>query len=719
MNYLLIFSHAATAAASLFLIILHIIKRRKFTINRVFILLTSALLVQYSLMIVIDILPGLASESDLIRILIFIPVLIFTLMFLVSFLYPLERMRKNIIPLAISFAIVAADIALILFMSGDLSFEQFMGVPKTDLTAIQLGIVVLLMAADPLILLLKISRHSMNRIRNTAVFYIGGVLFSYMLFISIYFGGHFLYGLTLMQNPFVAIPVIYLLVCTSYLLIDLRNNDFPKFYRESTMIFISFAVYATPVYFFLINANRFSFTPITAIIIKSSVIFMWLVIAYRILSPVREFILYRNINRLKDEVNNILVPVHELRKITDMDKFWSFITKDNFQGLQNGFGIQSAYFMLISRKDRGYNFTYGFGPGIDPDFLSRDSSIVKQLSSYSGVFEKSYLLTDIHLAGAEQDINEFFTRNNLEGAIPFRNLSDVVVGFLFLGSRAGKKGFNADMISALEIFRIKLQNLLTTGLILDEVTADQVNDHDRIVVNTVKKRITPDEMISIPGVRISSFNINNSSSGGDYIDSVKVGKDSSIIFISDTSYSGIDSALIALQQYSILHSRTMIFNSAEKVLNTMNQVLKTSRISGSFVKSACVIISSDGNFTYSSASFNPLIIYDSETGKAGEVETSGIPLGIEMDYRYTMTSAKLREGSIGVLCSDGLITASDGSGETFTSDRIKDIVVKFARQNPSIIIREIYREFNRLTGTSEQLNDISVIVFKKVKIADE
>ncbi len=719
MNYLLIFSHATTVAASVFLIALHIVKRRKFTINRIFILLTSALLVQYSLMIAVDIFPAPVSEFGLVRILIFIPVLIFTLMFLISFLYPLERMRNNLFPMAIALVLIAADIALIIPASGNLSFEKLMGVPKTNLTAIQLGIVLLLMAADPLILLLKISRHSMNRIRNTAIFYIGGVLFSYTLFISIYFVGYFLYGITLMQNPFISIPVIYLLVCTSYLLIDLRNNDFPKFYRESVMIFISFAVYATPVYFFLVNADRFSFTPLAAVLVKSSAIFTWLVISYRILSPVRAFVLYRNLNRLKDEVNNILVPVHELRKITDMEKFWSFITKDNFQGLQNGFGIQSAYFMLISRKDRGYNFTYGFGPGIDPDFLSRESSIVKQLSSYSGVFEKSYLLTDINLAGAEQDINEFFTRNNLEGAIPFRNLSDVVVGFLFLGSRAGKKGFNADMISALEIFRIKLQNLLTTGLILDEVTADQVNDHDRIVVDTVKKRITPDEMISIPGVRISSFNINNASSGGDYIDSVKVGKDSSIIFISDTSYSGIDSALIALQQYSILHSRTMIFNSAEKVLNTMNQVLKTSRISGSFVKSACVIISSDGNFTYSSASFNPLVIYDSETGNADEVDAPGIPLGIEMDYRYTMTSAKLREGSIGVLYSDGLITTSGSSGETFTSDRIKDIVVRFARQNPSIITREIYRELNRLAGTAKQINDISVIVFKKVKIADE
>lgn len=663
--------------------------------------------------------PDMAAEKGLLRVLIFIPLLIFAATLIISSLYPLGRMRNNIPAIAISLFIIISDSVFIFLFSGGLNFEQSMGIPRTNVTVIQLALVVSLMAIAPLILLLRTSRHSMNRIRNTVLYYISGVLVSYILFIGIYFSGFYFAGMPLLQNPFASIPAVYILIITGYLLLDLRNNDFPRFYRETLMIIISFTVYFVPAWFFLKYAAQFTFQPVVGLLLRSSALFTWLVITYRVLNPLKEFLKNRNIDRLINEVNSILVPIHELRKITDMEKFWTFITKDNFQGLQKGFGIQSAYFLLISRKDKGYHFTYGFGPGIEPDYLSRESTIIKQLSSYRGVFEKSYLLTDINLAGSEKEINEFFTNNNLEAAISFRNMSDVAIGFLFLGSITGKKGFNADIIDALEIFRIKLQNLLTTGLILDEVTADQVNDHDRIVVNTIKKRILPDEMISIPGVRISSLYINNSPIGGDYLDSVKIGKDSSIIFMSDTSYSGIDSALIALQQYSILHSRTMIFNSAEKVLNTMNQVLKTSRLSGSYVKSACVIASSDGNFTYSSASFNPLILYDSETGQVRDVETTGIPLGIEMDYRYTMTSAKLREGSIGVLYSDGLVSSCNESGETFTADKIRETVARFARQNPSIITREIYRELSRFTHGKEQMNDVSVIVFKKVKVADE
>jgi len=719
LNYLLIFSYTAAASVSLFLFFLHIIKRRNFTINRIFSFICLALFIQYSILIAITVFPGQGAEKGILNILIFIPLVIFAATLLISSLHPLGRIRHNLLTLAISLFIVIPDAIFIFMFSGKLGFEQGMSIPKNNTTVIQLALIILLMAAAPLVLLLRTGRHSMNRIRNTVLFYISGVLACYILFIAIYYAGHHFARINLMQNPYISIPVIYLLISTGYLLMDLRNNDFPRFYRETLLIIISFIVYAIPLWFILKYTADLNIKPLFALLIKSSAIFVWLVISYRVLNPLREFLRHSILNRLTAKVNNMLVPIHELRKITDMDKFWAFITQDNFQGLQKGFGIQSAYFMLINRKDKGYHFTYGFGPGIEPDFLSRDSIIIKQLSSYRGIFEKSYLLTDINLEGSEKEINDFFTNNNLEAVIPFRNMSDVVVGLLFLGSISGRKGFNADILNTLEIFRIKLQNLLTTGLILDEVTADQVNDHDRIVVNTIKKRILPDEMISIPGVRISSLFINNSPSGGDYLDSVKIGKDSSIIFMSDTSYSGIDSALVALQQYSILHSRTMIFNSAEKVLNTMNQVLKTSRLSGSYVKSACVIISSDGNFTYSNASFNPLIILDSETGKASEVETAGIPLGVEMNYRYTMTSAKLRDGSIGILFSDGLISSCNEDGEAFTPDKIKAVAVRFSKQNPSIITREIYRELSRFTEGKQQMNDISLIVFKKVKTADE
>jgi len=409
------------------------------------------------------------------------------------------------------------------------------------------------------------------------------------------------------------------------------------------------------------------------------------------------------------------MPVNELKKFSDMDTFWEYITKDNFQNLKYTLGIQSVYFMLANRNENVFQFIYGYGPDLDFQTLDGDSEITKYIASHDDVFEKSFLIADKSIKKLNPDILKFFNDNGIEVSIVFKNMSNNTIGFLLLGKLDGNKSYTSDHLHALEIFRIKIQNLLITGLILDEVTAEQVAEHDKIVVSTVKKRIIPAELASIPGIRISSFYVDNSSYGGDYFDSVKISNDKTIIFIAETSYSGIDSALIGMELFSILHSRTLIFNSPEKVLNTMNQVIKTSRLTSSTARCSCIIVSSDGNFSYANASHNELLIFDPESHEFTEIETENLPLGIEMNHRYSFTTGKLKEGSIGILYSDGLFSSCNETGEAFSPNKLKELVIKFSRETPAVITRELYLVYNSFIGTKEQLNDVTIVVFKKVK----
>jgi len=174
-----------------------------------------------------------------------------------------------------------------------------------------------------------------------------------------------------------------------------------------------------------------------------------------------------------------------------------------------------------------------------------------------------------------------------------------------------------------------------------------------------------------------------------------------------------------MELFSILHSRTFIFNSPEKVLNTMNQVIKTSRLTNSFARCSCVLVSSDGNFSYANASHNQLLIFEPDTQSFTEVETENIPLGMEMNHRYSFTTGKLKEGTIGFLYSDGLFASCNENGETFSIERLKEKIKKFSKETPSVITRELYLAYNTFIGGKEQLSDVTIIVFKKVKTDNE
>ena len=721
MKSLLIFNYLILTFVSIYYIAVYLLKRNKNRTDYFFIFLIFILMAEFLLIIALNIHPELTGIYLISGTVVLLPAAIFILMLCISMLFPAENIGRFKFILAFLLLAFTGDTASVFFIRNisRISIDNSLEIIKNLSTLIQAGAVLLSMIVVPIPLIIKMRYTSFRRIRTTIVYYLSGLVISYILILTVYFCGIYFFKVPVLKNPFIPAPVLLIMLFTSHLIFNLKNNDFQKYYKILSVYIVAFIIFFTPVYFFLRLYSSFSLQQHGSIYIKSAAIFLYLVLSYRIISPYLVKFRTGKLQEILHAINKTLLPVNELKKFKDMDTFWEYITNDNFQNLKFTLGIQSAYFMLINRKENVFQFTYGYGPDLNFQTMDGNSDIAKYITSYDGVFEKSFLISDTSIKKLNPEILQFFNENGIEISMVFKNMSDNVIGFLLLGRIEDRRSYTSDHLAALEIFRIKIQNLLITGLILDEVTAEQVAEHDKIVVSTVKQRIIPEELATIPGIRISSLYMDNSSYGGDYFDSVKISNDKTIIFIAETSYSGIDSALIGLELFSILHSRTLVFNSPEKILNIMNQVVKTSRLTNSFARCSCMIVSSDGNFSYANASHNQLLIFDSETLDFTEVETENIPLGIEMGHRYSFTTGKLREGTIGILYSDGLFSSCNENGETFSPETLREKIVKYSKETPTVITRELYMAYNSFVGTKEQLSDVTIIVFKKVKTENE
>ncbi len=723
MKSLLIFNYIILTIVSLYLIITHLFKKDKNISTFIFVTMMFMILIEFLLIISVNIHPYLTEYYFISGNILLLPVIIFILMFLITLIFPSENIARFEFIFAFLLLLVVSDVASIFYikkMNVNITIiDRSLEVIKNRGTIIQSGLILFFIILVPVPLILKMRFSYFKRIRTTIIFYLSGLFFSYTLTMISYAVGVFYLHLPVLKNPFIPATIFLIMAFTSHLIYNLKKNDFQKFYKVLFIYSFAFFLFIIPVYFFLKFYPLFARSQEGGVYIKSAAIFVYLVAAYRLISPFIVKFQSGKLQSLMQAINKTLLPVNELKKFSDMDTFWAYITNDNFHNLKYTLRIKSAYFMLINRKDHIFQLTSGYGPELNFQVLDENSVIAKYITSRDGVFEKSFLVADMPFKQVNSDIFNFFNDNGIEISMAFNNMSGNIIGFLLLGGIEGNKSYTSDYLAALEIFRIKIQNLLITGMILDEVTAEQVAEHDKIVVSTVKKRIIPEELPSIPGIRIGSFYIDNSSYGGDYFDSVKISAEKTIIFIAETSYSGIDSALIGMELFSILHSRTFIFNSPEKVLNTMNQVIRTSRLTNSFARCSCMIVSSDGNFSYANASHNQLLIFEPDTQGFTEVETENIPLGMEMNHRYSFTTGKLKEGAIGILYSDGLFTSCNESGETFPLELLKDKVMRNAKETSPIISREIYMAYRSFIGEKEQINDVTVIVFKKVKTENE
>lgn len=705
--------------SSLILAVLNF-KNRKYPGNRQFIFVCIIMAVEYSLITLLNALPGLQFAPIAAKMVIFLPVVIFSSGLFLAFIFPTGKVSQHRALIALLILLNVTDFTLIFInpfmkvniITPDLEFT------KNLFTVIQAALVILLITIIPFVMVVRNYRSNFRRLRSIIRAYTAGLAVVYIVFAAAHAAGLLVFTIPLLRNPVLPIPVFFILLITNHLVYDIKKDNFTKYYIFIIYSCVFFAMLFFPIVYFLKNYAAIPGLSGAGFIVKSVIIFIYFVAVYRIMFPIRKIITRWRYQATLHRINETLVPVKDLNKISEGSSFWRNITNDNFQGLKNAIGAEAAYFILYDRKKNGFAYTYGFGPELSPQFIDSDGEIIKCLSSYRNVFERSDLLIDYGINMIHPEVIKFLDDNSIDISMPFMNMADSIIGFLLIGQRNGGKPYNRDILNALEIYRVKLQSLLITGIILDEVTEEQVSEHDRLVVNTVKKRIIPANLDTIRGIRIGSLYINNSDTGGDYFDSVRLSKERSAVFMADLSYAGIDSAMLGLELYSMLHARPAVFSFPEKMLNTMNQVLCTSRVTGNYSRCCSVIVSSDGNFMYASASFNPMVLYDHDKDSFSSIETAGIPLGIDMQHRYSLTSGRIRENSIAILYSDGLFASCNSSGETFPVETFHETIRKLWRESPAVITREIYTAYRMFTGDNTQLNDVSLVIIKKVKTDD-
>ncbi len=721
MNPTIIFTSAIISLTALYLSYAHVRKRRKLRISRVFAFFSLIICAEYATIGLRNSPIEIMHSEILVKMHLFLPMAGLIMLTVLLLIYPIKKPVYWKLTGTLLFLLAAGDGAFIFLTS--YSTEIINSTPLTITESIpamiHTGMLALAMLLVPVIIIIRIRLSRFRRIQYTLKLYLRGILCFYISFIAIHFGGFFLYGISITDNALLALPVGGVLLTTHHLVFRLRSSDFKYFYTDVFILFIVSIMLFSPVYIFLKYEKIIPSLAMFTTAVKAVVFFIYFAVVYRLFSPLINRFRKKYYNQVLENINRIIIPIDDLKLHADSDSFWNMVARDSIKGLKDSLGIINANFMLYNKMDNGYYLSYGYGPGINMDFIPSDSPVITTMSKIEGVFGKSYFRTDYNFSDSPVEAINFFHDNKIEVAMLFRNMSDTLIGFLFLGEFEGRRPYTSAHIDALEIYRIKLQNLLTTGLILDEVMSDQIKDHDKLVIRKIKDKIIPEKIYSIPNIRISSMSMDNSDFGGDYFDSVRLSADKLSIFISDLSYSGIDSALLGLELYSILHSRSFVFSSPEKMLNMMNQVIKSSSITNNHVPCSSIVIDSNGNFHYSSASYNAMLVYDPDKNDFMEIQSSSIPVGIEMDYRYQLTAGKLRDGSLGFLYSDGLISSCNTAGETFSIDRVKDTIVKYARENPAVVLREIFNSYNSFTESRNQINDVSAILFKKVKADDE
>jgi sigma-B regulation protein RsbU (phosphoserine phosphatase) len=106
----------------------------------------------------------------------------------------------------------------------------------------------------------------------------------------------------------------------------------------------------------------------------------------------------------------------------------------------------------------------------------------------------------------------------------------------------------------------------------------------------------------------------------------------------------------------------------------MNETL-AGRLGGQYVTAAYLFLDREaGLMRYSAAGHPPALRWRRDEARSCEIEENGLPLGMMDVAEYRQLEQPLCSGDRFLLYTDGLVDATNASGEFFTIERVKDVM---------------------------------------------
>ncbi len=655
--------------------------------------------------------PGIIPAGLMHRLILSLLLLVATLFMSFFFLYPYIKKNRPLLALAASLPGYALCVIIIVT---DLIVLKSPDDPAANILAegyqIYLAVITSYLILSILLIVIKSGRLENRAQKNDLIYLVIslGILFASFLTLSLYLP--YFQGFNQLSTLGILIPYPLALIILNYSTIDIKTKDLREFFAVAFYWLLLLTLLCIPVMLILkFNTGEYLKEPVPPLGI-ALLLFACLFLVFKYLSPRIHKLSRRGyqskISRVDELFSEQLSP--EARE----GKTWEDILMALVDGIVKKFDISHAHFYLFNRKDKALSAIHNSGNTIPDTTMSMNSPLVEVLGHYPVILYKPVVYAGAEFNQYRDAVLDYLERNHVEVVMPFLNQERQIIGLLALGPLGTKMIYSKSLLSVLELYRIQFQQYLANSLMLEQVRATQVIDHDQMVVSAVKKKIIPQKMNQTGRCHVSSFYINNSTYGGDYFDSIMLGEEKIALFMSDSSYSGVDSAIISLELFTVLHTPAKIFDAPDRILSTMNWVLFTSRFSNKHATAYCAILSSSGDVSYSSAAFNPMVVYSPGGDTFTTCDTGGVPVGADRASKYESKTVRLMPGSIGILYSDGLVSAMNDRGDVYGFTRVKAIIKAGRVKSPSDLAHLVFDDYTEFIQSKKQINDVSVIIFK-------
>ena len=207
---------------------------------------------------------------------------------------------------------------------------------------------------------------------------------------------------------------------------------------------------------------------------------------------------------------------------------------------------------------------------------------------------------------------------------------------------------------------------------------------------------------------------------GDYYDFMAVSDGALAFAIGDVAGKGISAALLMATIQSAMRSQLSTSNGsgqhrpspARMVSNLNQQLYATTSLEKYATFYFALYDESTHALTYTNAGHLPPMLL-----RGNDIQTmdaTGTVVGAFPFATYEEKTVPLEHGDILLAYTDGIVEPENVYGEVFGEDRLKDLLLKYARADSSELIARTMEAVVHWTGSSELQDDMTMVVARRI-----
>jgi serine phosphatase RsbU (regulator of sigma subunit) len=234
---------------------------------------------------------------------------------------------------------------------------------------------------------------------------------------------------------------------------------------------------------------------------------------------------------------------------------------------------------------------------------------------------------------------------------------------------------------------------------------------DLLLAEQIQKSFLPRQLPSVEGIEFVTDYRPAYSVGGDFYDLFWLDHERVGVFIGDVSGKGVSAALLMARISSDLRVAALAEKEPARAISRVNQTVLERKQHDIFVTGIYLTLDvGTRQVTLANAGHLPPFIRRRARGELERVEgAAGTAIGIFDEAVYEQSTLQLGAGDTLVLCTDGVLEATDELGEQFGFERL-ELSLSAGSSRPRELAARLHRDLREHVGDAPQYDDLTLIV---------